>query len=181
MEEGYKERLKSVAVRHVRMAELFLKVVPEMKEQYVEAVAKYNAQPLEQRDSGFDLFCQEEVYSTWGGPAMFLRFGVESACAGAAGGKAGAAYWLMPRSSMSKTPFMCANSMGLIDIGYRGPLMGAVRQVQPLEGLQTITKGTRLFQAVSGSAVPWSTVHVVDELPGSATLRGTGGFGSTGH
>lgn len=172
-------RLKSGGVKHVRMAELFLKVVPELKEQYVAAAAKYNAQPLDQRDSGFDLFCQEEVYSTWSGPTMFLRFGVESACATMGG--LGCAYWLMPRSSMSKTPFMCANSMGLIDIGYRGNLMGAVRQVQPLEGLQTIAKGTRLFQAVSGSAVPWSAVHVVDELPGSATLRGTGGFGSTGH
>jgi dUTP pyrophosphatase len=162
------------------MDDLYLKVVPEMKEQYVAAAAKYNAQPLEQRDSGFDLFCQEEVYSTWGGPTMFLRFGVESACSMSASGQ-GQAYWLMPRSSISKTPFMCANSAGLIDIGYRGPLMGAVRQVQPLEGLQTITKGTRLFQAVSGPAVPWRSVCIVDELPGPATTRGSGGFGSTGQ
>ena len=36
------------------------------------------------------------------------------------------AYYLFPRSSISKTPLRLANSIGLIDGGYRGELVGMV-------------------------------------------------------
>ena len=36
------------------------------------------------------------------------------------------AYRLVPRSSISKTPLMMHNSEGIIDRGYRGPIMGKV-------------------------------------------------------
>ena len=35
-------------------------------------------------------------------------------------------YLLMPRSSISKTKFRMANSVGLIDMGYRGSIMAKV-------------------------------------------------------
>jgi dUTPase len=57
--------------------------------------------------------------------------------------------------------------------------MGAVRLVG-IDDSETVSAHTRLFQLVSGSAKPWSYVHIVDELPKPNTERGTGGFGSTG-
>jgi dUTP pyrophosphatase len=160
------------------MSELWLAVSPQMFSTYTEAAAKYNATVGSTgRDSGFDLYCEADSYSTYGGAPLFLKFGVLAACVTPESG-----YWLMPRSSISKTPLMCANSMGLIDAGYRGALMGAVRHVQE-SGLYSITQGTRLFQVVSGSALPWLKVHIVssvDEFPTPWSARGTGGFGSTG-
>jgi dUTPase len=72
--------------------------------------------------------------------------------------------------------------MGLIDSGYRGPLMGAIKMLFG-DNLETIKAGTRLFQIVSGSAKPWLKVHIVrtvGEFPKPDSERGSGGFGSTG-
>jgi len=162
------------------MAELFLSVTDDMRELYEAAAAKYNGTPYEERDSGFDVYCDADYYLTYGADTVFLRFGIVAACAIKNGG--GRAYWLMPRSSISKTPFMCANSMGLIDAGYRGQLMGAVRMVQDT-GLFTVISKSRYFQIVSGSAKPWARIVIVGlpaDMPHAVTARGTGGFGSTG-
>jgi dUTP pyrophosphatase len=165
------------------MVELYI-AVPDLaqRERYMAAADKYNNVALEMRDSGFDVYCDTEYYLN-NGDTVFLKFGIVAACAVKLDSSLiNRAYWLMPRSSISKTPFMCANSQGLIDSGYRGELMGAIKMVTG-EGLQTITAGTRLFQLVSGSAKPWTKVVVVDsidELPIPTTERGVGGFGSTG-
>ena len=162
------------------MVELWLVVTNELYDVYAAAAEKYNARAPEERDSGFDVFCEQDYYLTYGADAVFLKFGITAACATKNGSPR--AYWLMPRSSISKTPFVCANSMGLIDAGYRGQLMGAIRMVQDT-GLQTVVARTRLFQIVAGSAKPWSRVVLVrsvEELPKPTSERGTGGFGSTG-
>ena len=149
-----------------------------MSELYINAASKYNSKPMEERDSGFDLYCDSEyIVSKQTG---FLKFGVVSACAlKHDSGLVNRAYWLMPRSSISKTNMICANSVGLIDSGYRGNIMGAVRLVGDTNA-EAVGLHTRLFQLVSGSAKPWSKVHIVDELPKPDSERGVGGFGSTG-
>jgi dUTPase len=38
----------------------------------------------------------------------------------------------------------------------------------------------RLVQLAAGDLRPWLEVVIVDALPGPETLRGAGGFGSTG-
>lgn len=166
------------------MTDLYL-CVPEDSSYYAycDAAYKYNERDPHERDSGFDLYCESETYMNRG-DTSFLKFGVKAACAVKDRGtcKEPRAYWLMPRSSISKTPFICANSLGLIDSGYRGPLMGALKMVQG-DNLETIKMGTRLFQLVSGSAKPWRRVIVVrtvEEFPKPGSERGTGGFGSTG-
>jgi dUTP pyrophosphatase len=166
------------------MVELHLAVPDaELRSQYIAAATKYNERALEERDSGFDVYCSEESYLSLG-DTVFLKFGIDAACVIKPGSVPyNRAYWLMPRSSISKTPFVCANSMGLIDSGYRGALMGAIKMVTG-EGLKTITVGTRLFQVVSGSAKPWSKVVIVEsvaDLPKPSSERGSGGFGSTGQ
>lgn len=82
-------------------------------------------------------------------------------------------YWLVPRSSIAKTPLMLANSVGLIDAGYRGDIIGAFRSTTDC----TIEPLTRLLQICAPTLGP-IRVELVDELPESS--RGSGGFGSTG-
>ena len=80
-----------------------------------------------------------------------------------------------PRSSISKTPLRIANSIGLIDGGYRGEIMAMCDNIKNFS--YTAEKGQRLFQLVATDSAP---IHyeLVGEL--SETTRGTGGFGSTG-
>jgi dUTP pyrophosphatase len=145
---------------------------------YCDLAYKYNERAPEERDSGFDVYCADDVPMSVGDTA-FLKFGIESSCA--MKGTCPRAFWLMPRSSISKTNFICSNSKGLIDSGYRGQLMGAVRKLfgEP----ETIKTGVRLFQIVSGSAKPWRKIIVLrsaENFPKPNSERGTGGFGSTG-
>ena len=84
-------------------------------------------------------------------------------------------YFLLPRSSISKTPLRLCNSIGLIDAGYRGEIMAAVDNVKTVS--HEVKKGERLFQlvAMDGSKISFS---LVDQL--TLSERGLGGFGSTG-
>ena len=68
-----------------------------------------------------------------------------------------------------------ANSIGIIDAGYRGEIMAAVDNTGDKDYM--IVPGQRLFQIVHPTLYPFS-VGVVDEL--TETDRGDGGFGSTG-
>lgn len=168
------------------MTDLYLCVPDDtMFDTYVAAASKYNQKLEDEKDSGFDVYCEAETYMNVGDTA-FLKFGIISACAAEydrdLNYSVPQAFWLMPRSSISKTPFICANSMGLIDMGYRGPLMGAIRMLFG-DNLETIKAGTRLFQIVSGAAKPWSSVNIVrsvSEFPKPGSDRGSGAFGSTG-
>jgi dUTP pyrophosphatase len=86
------------------------------------------------------------------------------------------AFYVYPRSSISKTPLMLANHVGVIDSGYRGELIAAVRSFQ--EGY-TIAANTRLFQICHATLCPVYVVLVPESELG-VTERGSGGFGSTG-
>ena len=88
-------------------------------------------------------------------------------------------YYLYARSSIYKTPLILANSVGIIDAGYRGEIMGAFRYIPRSDSDEeyTVKRGTRLLQICSRDLSPFS-FSVVDEL--SETRRGEGGFGSTG-
>lgn len=84
-------------------------------------------------------------------------------------------YYLYPRSSISKTPLRLANSVGIIDNGYRGSIMAKVdnRGTEPF----TVKRGERLFQLCHPSLLPL-TVNIVQHV-NKNTERGAGGFGST--
>jgi dUTP pyrophosphatase len=87
-------------------------------------------------------------------------------------------YYMYPRSSLSKTPLRLANSVGIIDAGYRGPLIG---MFDCLVDQCNITCYTRLLQICAPSLTP-IYVNIVDNVRdlGPETSRGEGGFGSTG-
>jgi len=155
---------------------LHLAVDPLFYSLYTTAAIKYNTTPTVDRNSGFDLYNESNLQIN---DFALLRFGVVAACATSPVDTA--AYWLCPRSSISKTGLICANSQGLIDKGYRGPIMGAVRS---LVGLVSVVREERLFQLVAGDAQPWVEVIIYEnagQLPVPTTARGTGGFGSTGN
>jgi len=86
------------------------------------------------------------------------------------------AYNVYPRSSISKTPLLLANHVGIIDSGYRGDLIAAVRS---FEAGYTISQNTRLFQICHPTLCPVFVV-IVPESELTLTERGTGGFGSSG-
>ena len=82
---------------------------------------------------------------------------------------------LVPRSSMSKTPLRCANSVGIIDADYRGELSIAYENVSCND--YTIFRGDRIAQLI---IVPIAIVDVEEAQTLSETERGDGGYGSTG-
>jgi dUTPase len=100
-------------------------------------------------------------------------------------------FYLYPRSSISKTRMRLANSVGIIDAGYRGDLIAAVDTIGLFgstdiwhtwkETLSPIKKYDRYFQVCAPDLSPF-LVHIVptESGLGTPTARGTGGFGSTG-
>ena len=126
-------------------------------------------------NAGVDIHCVEDVVIK-PGEMVFLKLGIRGRLVDSADGSA-QHYYLYPRSSISKKGLMMANSVGIIDRGYRGELMGAVRNVSTED--VTVTRGERLFQIVApnmghiAEAVRWTALD--------DTVRGEGGFGSTGH
>jgi len=119
-------------------------------------------------DSGLDLYCPEElVFASGETKPIRLQIACEPVNS--------SSYWLIPRSSISKTPLRMCNSIGLIDAGYRGELTAFCDNISGEQ--YTVKPGQRLFQLVAMNGEPIS-FELVDRL--SDTSRGTGGFGSTG-
>jgi len=89
---------------------------------------------------------------------------------------------LLPRSSLSATPFRMANSIGLIDMGYRGDVKAKVDLLERTNDEYVVPRGTRLFQICQSNFMPWDNIVIVQferELPPAPDNRGAGGFGST--
>ena len=119
-------------------------------------------------DAGLDLYIlEEQVFMP--GETSLIKLGISCEP------EDGKAYFLMPRSSISKTPLRLANSIGLIDGGYRGEIMAVCDNIKDFEF--KLEAGTRLFQIVSSDSSP-IYFELKEDL--SQTSRGEGGFGSTG-
>lgn len=145
-------------------------VPDEIKEYYS------NLEMIESTDSGVDLPVVEEIKSK-PGEVSTLNFKIKCQMVNDSNSNNYYPYYLYPRSSISKTPLMMANSVGIIDKGYRGFIMAKVRNLSPSNSDYKIDVGTRLFQICSPDLSP-IIVKVVSQL--STTSRGDGGFGSTG-
>jgi dUTP pyrophosphatase len=133
----------------------------------------YKAGVVTSENAGFDLFVPEACVIA-PGEMKFVSMGLKAVVS--ENGQADH-YWLVPRSSISKTGLMLANSIGVIDRSYRGDLMGAFRNMSKED--VTLTRGQRLLQIVSRDMTSFSAVEIVDEL--DVTERGEGGFGSSGR
>jgi dUTP pyrophosphatase len=82
---------------------------------------------------------------------------------------------LFPRSSISGTKQILANSIGVIDSGYRGEIKFRFKTLHMLDG-RVYNVGEKVGQLV---IIPYPTIEMeeVDEL--SESERGNGGFGSS--
>jgi len=83
-------------------------------------------------------------------------------------------YYLVPRSSLANTSFQLANSVGIIDAGYRGTIKAKVRNFYS-EMPVDFPIGS-YFQITAPDLKPIK-VNIVENL--SETTRNDGGFGST--
>ena len=84
---------------------------------------------------------------------------------------------LVPRSSISNTDWMLANSMGIIDADYRGEWMMVLKSNGGVYSSLPCAIGERCGQ-IYFEKINDIEIEEVDEL--SDTTRGEGGFGSTG-
>jgi dUTP pyrophosphatase len=154
---------------------------PKLKELYQEHVDKHNDSlntPF--ANSGFDLLVPDELICPGAnsGKVTMAKLKIQAEMLSVGNLKFPSAYFLMPRSSIAKTPLMQANHVGLIDSGYRGEIMGALRNLSADD--YKIEQYTRLFQLCHPATLPIH-VEIVDNLDDlSSTERGSGGFGSTG-
>jgi dUTP pyrophosphatase len=81
---------------------------------------------------------------------------------------------IVPRSSLSKSGYIMANSIGIIDNSYRGNLMIALTKID--DEVPELTLPFRCCQLIMRKQV-FSTLDVIDYI--DETKRGEGGFGST--
>ena len=136
-------------------------------------------------DSGLDLYILEDIDIS-PGETKLVDLGIQCEMLQNTNNLS---YYLYPRSSISKTPLIMANHVGIIDAGYRGNIKVALKYIPTQKDLldlcynkifhskYTIKAGTRLVQICSPNLSPFD-FKLTDTL--SETSRSTGGFGSTG-
>ena len=183
-------------------------VPPEMTELrsfYGDSVSKHNTAILpvllgenKTFDAGFDLVCPDMIsamaqqttkinhqircsmtkVSAWTG--VDSGSGADAGAGSRAECEHSVGYYLYPRSSTgTKTPLRLANSVGIIDSGYRGDIIAAVDNWKNVD--YVVDKGQRIVQLCPPDlSYPLWVVLVETEEELGVSERGTGGFGSTG-
>lgn len=129
-------------------------------------------QKAHEDDAGWDLFLPEDVELVEGQIAMVdLRIKVAI--------PHGHFGLIVPRSSMAKRRILLANTVGIVDSGYRGNVKVALTYSPTIDMPMTTTlyHNERVAQMI---VVPFNTSVFtrVDDL--DDTERSDGGFGSTG-
>ena len=159
---------------------LYLRVVGDqsLKQKYVERI-----QHRSLRDSGFDLIVPKHISRMYieGDVPITLDHKVQANLVQVndKDEEVSSPFYLYPRSSISKTVFRMANSVGIIDKDYRGNLIAKIDIHGGIAGQNyQIEQDTRMFQICTPTLEPIKNVVLVDNL--DETERGSGGFGSTG-
>lgn len=162
-----------------------------LRETYADAVMKHNKlsipciyeNQMEEFDAGFDLFCPEDT-QVKGRTTVKMNHMVKCAMnilpADNFGGGKPVGYYLYPRSSTgSKTPLRMANSVGIIDSGYRGNIIAVFDNW--LDDDYTVQASSRVVQLCPPNLTHPIVVRIVNEESElGVTTRGNDGFGSTG-
>lgn len=166
----------------------------ELKKLYISAADKHNHKVLNNSnvvDAGFDIYVPQTLtFDKQHGNKLDHNIICSAQMITYTERVYNSSYYMYPRSSISKTRFRLANSVGIIDAGYRGHLIGVV-DITPSsypvevcygEEEYMVKKHDRLLQICAPGLVP-IVVEIVEskEELGLNTERGTGGFGSTGR
>lgn len=148
----------------------------ELINSYQEQITKHNENIRSNlySNAGFDLFVPDDYIIQ---PYGMVMVSMNVKCEMIDSNGFPSAFYMYPRSSISKTPLYLANSVGIIDSGYRGNLIGAFRSTST-QGYR-LEKNSRVVQITNSTLTP-ILVKMVDESELSTTERGSGGFGSTG-
>jgi dUTP pyrophosphatase len=86
---------------------------------------------------------------------------------------------VVPRSSLSKSGYMLANSIGIIDRNYTGTILVALVKIDP--DAQDIELPFRCCQLIFRRQVHMNIEEAENDMKIQPTTRDAGGFGSTGH
>lgn len=121
-------------------------------------------------DAGFDLYSAVDVVIP-PGERMLIPTGIAMAI------PEGHAGFVQPRSGLAlRSGLSMANSPGLIDSHYRGEIKVIAINLDPRDSI-SIERGSRIAQMV---ILPVAHAEFVEVPSLDETLRGEGGFGSTG-
>jgi len=85
---------------------------------------------------------------------------------------------LYPRSSLSNYHLVLANSVGVIDSGYRGEIKLRFKKTSTNAYQNVYKVGDKVAQLV---VMPFPKVEFVETAELTSTERGVGGYGSTGN
>lgn len=122
--------------------------------------------------AGADLYaCLDETVTIKSGETKFIKTGLALEI------PAGFAGLVFARSGLScKQGLAPANKVGVIDADYRGEIIVALHNHS--EELRTVNSGDRIAQLV---ITPFLTANFIETNELNTTVRGEGGFGSTGN
>jgi len=173
----------------ILVIKIFVDGGDELKNTYINAAITHNTKLMGDPhfyDAGFDLYLpptnDDNGRTCFKGFNAVNKVDFKIKCCAQMLRKDGSSYfspfYTYARSSISKTPLRLANNQGIIDAGYRGPIIGMFDCVGSDYFADALT---RILQICAPGLAP-IYVHVVDSVAelGSATARGEGGFGSTG-
>lgn len=123
-------------------------------------------------DAGFDLYCTS-IEIDWEKRQLVCHTGLAFEIPD------GYVGLIFPRSSVSNKPLMMANSVGVIDSGYRGEVTAKFN----ITGMKEIYAnnyqvGDKIAQMI---IIPYPEINFVESEKLSDTDRGSGGYGSTGR
>lgn len=158
---------------------------------YLQKINTHNAkllsmcnEPFETRfvDSGFDLYTPySQQFTSTSVNCIDFQVKCSAILYTHTGAIRNTGYYLYPRSSLAKTNLRLANSVGIIDSGYRGNIMGLFDYVGdrlntfvPVQGFE------RIVQICSPTLGPIYIELVNNVLDLGITERGNNGIGSTG-
>jgi dUTP pyrophosphatase len=149
----------------------------DLRKWYLPRIEQHNRQVMQDScpNSGFDLAVPYFHIANvgWESTKVDLqvkcRMDDDGECVG---------FYTYPRSSISKTPLILSNHVGIIDSGYRGNLIAMFRNMSQND--YDIEQYTRLIQVCHSSLKPFIVRLVNNPEDLGNTSRGSGGFGSTG-
>ena len=166
-------------IKYTGVISEYKKKIKEIQNKFHESTDIESGETIE-LDAGFDLFVPEVYFINPKSLGTKINHGIN--CSMSFNGKP-TAYYLYPRSSMgSKTPLRLSNSVGIIDAGYRGNIIGVVDN--PSKNTYQVNENNydRLMQ-ICGPNIMYPIypviVDTIEEL--GITTRGANGFGSTGR
>ena len=167
------------------MFTLNIKLNPDLDKNIKKYYTDYKSSKYE-GDSGFDLPTPDTLKICKNGMGT-INFGISCSMTDIKN-KTDVSYYLYPRSSISSSEVLLANSVGIIDKGYRGNIMAKIRYIPIITNWfwewlwfwwpnkKTIKKENKLFQICAPNLAPFK-INIVDSL--DETERGSNGFGST--